>query len=54
MRRAMMYQELAIIDIGASIISTTIAIAMAFKGWAYWALVLRPVTGSVVTALGVW
>jgi PST family polysaccharide transporter len=54
MRRAMMYQELAAIDIGASIISTTIAIAMAFKGWAYWALVLRPVTGSVVTALGVW
>jgi PST family polysaccharide transporter len=54
LRRAMMYQELAIVDIGASIISTAIAIAMAFNGWAYWALVLRPVTVSAVTAAGVW
>jgi PST family polysaccharide transporter len=54
LRRAMMYQELAVIDIGASLTSTTIAIAMAFKGWAYWALVLRPVAASGATALGVW
>jgi PST family polysaccharide transporter len=54
LRRAMMYQELAVVEIGASVISTAIAIAMAFRGWAYWALVLRPVTVSVVTAFGVW
>jgi PST family polysaccharide transporter len=54
LRRAMMYQELAMIEIGASVISTAIAIAMAFRGWAYWALVLRPVTVSIVTACGVW
>jgi PST family polysaccharide transporter len=54
LRRAMMYQELAVVEIGASVISTAIAIAMAFKGCAYWALVLRPVTVSVVTAFGVW
>jgi PST family polysaccharide transporter len=54
LRRAMMYQELAVIEIGASVISTAIAIAMALKGAAYWALVVRPVTVSVVTAVGVW
>jgi PST family polysaccharide transporter len=54
LRQAMMYHELAIVDIGASVISTAVAIAMAFKGWAYWALVLRPVTVSAVTAAGVW
>jgi polysaccharide transporter, PST family len=54
LRRAMMYQDLATIEVGASVISTVIAIAMAFRGWAYWALVLRPVTVSVVTAVGVW
>jgi polysaccharide transporter, PST family len=50
----MMYQELAVVEIGASVISTVIAVAMAFKGWAYWALVLRPVTVSTITAVGVW
>jgi polysaccharide transporter, PST family len=54
MRRAMMYQDLATIEIVASLISTAIAITMAFRGWAYWALVLRPVTVSVVTAVGAW
>jgi PST family polysaccharide transporter len=54
LRRAMMYQELAIVEIGASVISTAIAVAMAFNGWAYWALVIRPVTVSAVTAVGVW
>jgi polysaccharide transporter, PST family len=54
LRRAMMYHDLALIDISASVVSTGIAIAMAFKGWAYWALVLRPVTVSVVTTIGVW
>ena len=54
LRRAMMYREPAVIDIGASVISTAIAIAMALKGWAYWALVVRPVTVSVITAVGVW
>jgi PST family polysaccharide transporter len=54
LRRAMMYKELAAVEIVASMISTAIAIAMALRGWAYWALVLRPVIASLVTALGVW
>ncbi|MBV8587362.1 MAG: oligosaccharide flippase family protein, partial [Verrucomicrobia bacterium] len=54
LRRAMMYQELAVIDISASVISTAVAITMALAGWAYWALVVRPVVANVVTAIGVW
>ncbi len=54
MRRAMMYQDLALVDVGANVISTAIAIAMALRGWAYWALVVRPVSISILTALGVW
>ena len=54
LRRAMKYHSLAVIDISAGLIGTTIAIVMAFKGWAYWALVLRPVIVGVVTTLGLW
>jgi polysaccharide transporter, PST family len=54
MRRAMMYRDLATIDIIANLVATGTAIAMAFWGWAYWSLVVRPVIISVVTTLGVW
>jgi PST family polysaccharide transporter len=54
MRRAMMYQELAIIDIIGNVVATAVAIAMAFRGWAYWSLVVRPVVISVVTTFCVW
>jgi PST family polysaccharide transporter len=54
LRRAMKYQDLAMIDIIASVVSTVIAIVMALKGFAYWALALRPVTVGLVTAIGVF
>jgi polysaccharide transporter, PST family len=54
LRRAMMYQELAAIDIAATVISTAVAITMAVAGFAYWALAVRPLVGNVVTAIGVW
>jgi polysaccharide transporter, PST family len=54
LRRAMKYRELAIVDTGASLISTVLAIVMAWRGWAYWALAFRPVFVSLVTTLGLW
>jgi PST family polysaccharide transporter len=54
MRRAMMYRDLAMIDVVANVVATGVAIAMAFRGWAYWSLVVRPVIVSVVTTFGVW
>ncbi|MBV9391821.1 MAG: lipopolysaccharide biosynthesis protein, partial [Verrucomicrobia bacterium] len=54
LRRAMQFRVLAIIDIAANVVSTVIAIIMAFKGFAYWSLAVRPVIGSAVQALGTW
>jgi PST family polysaccharide transporter len=54
LRRAMKYRESTLIEVGANVVGTTVAIAMAFRGWAYWSLVTRPVTSSVVAALGYW
>src|SRR6202043_4236838 len=52
--RGMMYRDLAMIDIIGNVVATGIAIAMAFRGWAYWSLVIRPVIVSVVTTFCVW
>jgi len=54
MRRAMQFQHLAIIDIASNVLSSIIAIAMAFTGWGYWALVAKPIMTSGLTAAGVW
>ncbi len=54
LRRAMMFRELAILDVGANLLSTCAAIAMAFGGLEYWALVLRPVLQTSLLSLGVW
>jgi PST family polysaccharide transporter len=54
LRRAMRFEELAIIDVGANALSALVAIAMAFVGLEYWALVVRPVLLASLVALGVW
>lgn len=54
LRRAMRFQELAIIDVGANLISAVGAIILALYGFGYWALVLRPVAANCLLALGVW
>ena len=54
MRRAMQFRQLAIIDIGSNVISSIVAIAMAFTGWGYWALVAKPILASALSASGVW
>lgn len=54
LRRAMKFQELAVMDVGANLLSAGGAIAMAFYGLEYWALVLRPVMLTSLLALGVW
>lgn len=54
LRRALMFRELAFIDIAANVLSTTGAIAMAFLGLGYWALVVRPLALSALAAAGAW
>jgi PST family polysaccharide transporter len=54
LRRIMRFRELAFIDVAASLLSTGGAIAIAFFGFDYWALVWRPIMQNCVVAIGVW
>lgn len=54
MRRAMQFRQLAIIDVGSNVMSSILAIALAFAGWGYWALVSKPILASGLAAVGVW
>jgi PST family polysaccharide transporter len=54
LRRAMKFRELAALDFGANVLSASCAIGMALAGFAYWALVLRPIVLTTLIALGVW
>ncbi len=54
LRRAMRFEELAVVDVGANLLSASGAVAMAFCGFGYWALVLRPVMLTSFIAVGVW
>jgi len=54
LRRAMMFRQIAVIEVGANVLSAAGAIAMAFSGWHYWALVTRPLATSFLTAVGLW
>ena len=49
-----MFQKLAMIDIGANLFGASTAIAMAFHGSGYWALVARPILAAFFMAVGVW
>jgi polysaccharide transporter, PST family len=49
-----MFRELALIDVAANVLSAAGAIAMAFWGFGYWALVTRPVALSALAAAGAW
>ena len=54
LRRNMKFHRIAAIDIGASVISVSIAIAMAFGGLEYWAVVSRQVIVFISSAVGAW
>jgi polysaccharide transporter, PST family len=54
LRRAMKFQEIGIIEVSANLLSAGVAVTMAFFGFHYWALVLRPLTNTSLLAIGVW
>jgi PST family polysaccharide transporter len=43
MRRALMFQRLAFIDVTGSVLATVFAIIVAYQGYGYWALVWKSV-----------
>jgi PST family polysaccharide transporter len=54
MRRVLMFEELAVIEIVANVASAAGAITMAFLGAGYWALVVRPIATPLFVSVGVW
>ena len=54
LRRAVMFRQIATIDVAANVASAVVAVAMAYSGFGYWALVVRPVAMASVTAAGSW
>ena len=54
LRRQMKFKELAVVQIGSSLLSLALAIIMALKGFGYWALVAREVSRSLFMAAGSW
>lgn len=54
MRRAMQFKRLAMIEVSSNVISSAIAIAMAFTGWGYWALVAKPILQSAFSTAAAW
>jgi PST family polysaccharide transporter len=54
LRRAVMFRELAIIDIVANVLSASGAIVMAYFGLGYWALVTRLLAMHSLAAAGTW
>ena len=54
MRRALMFRELAVIEVVTNLLSAAGAIAAALLGFGYWALVVRPIATPLFFSAGVW
>jgi PST family polysaccharide transporter len=54
LRRAVMFREMAVIDVTANVLSASCAVAMAYAGFGYWALATRPVAMQSLMAVGTW
>ena len=54
LRRVMRFHEVATAELIATLLSAGLAIAMAYYGYGYWALVVRPVSMNVFLAAAVW
>lgn len=54
LRRAMLFHDVAAIDTAANLLSSVVAILMAYYGLHYWAIAMRPVTSNLFTAVGAW
>ena len=50
----MQFRRIALIDVSSNVISSIVAVAMAFTGWGYWALVAKPILTLGLAAVGAW
>jgi len=53
-RRSMMFRTLALIDVGANLLATTLAIALAYHGYGYWALIWKLILSAFFSGAAIW
>ena len=53
LRRAMRFQQIAVIEVGSNFIGSLGAIGMAMGGMGYWALVIKPIISAAFTLVAV-
>lgn len=54
LRRKLMFQQVALIEVAANVLGAAAAIGMALSGSGYWALVFRPLVSASVMLILVW
>jgi O-antigen/teichoic acid export membrane protein len=54
LRRAMEFGKIARIQLFGTLVGTSIAIIVAYRGYGYWALVARPIATAFYVAIGAW
>ncbi len=54
LRRNLMFQKIALIEVAANVLGAAIAIGMAFSGSGYWAIVFRPLASACITLVLIW
>jgi PST family polysaccharide transporter len=54
LRRKLRFGTIARIQVASTLVGTVIAIVVAFCGYGYWALVLRPIASAFYVAFGAW
>jgi PST family polysaccharide transporter len=52
LRRAMMFRQIAMIELGANFVGSIVSVAMAMAGMGYWSLVVKPIIQAVVMLAG--
>lgn len=52
LRRAMMFRQIAIIELGANVVGSIGSVAMAIAGMGYWSLVMKPIFQAVFMLAG--
>jgi len=51
MRRTMMFQKIAVTEVGSNVVGSAVAVAMALMHFGYWALVAKPIVVALFTAV---
>jgi O-antigen/teichoic acid export membrane protein len=54
LRRTMKFGEIARIQLLGTLVGVVVALVMAFLGFGYWALVVRPIANALCVAIGAW